>query len=956
MARIGLIFRNRLLQILSRPKRLAVIESCLIGVVSGLAAIALGYSVGWLGGWRQQATQILPAYIALPVIGLISGLIAGWLVEDVAPGSSGSGMAEVKAVLANVPMPLNLWLALIKWISTTLVLAAGMPLGREGPTVQIGAALANQLNHWFPTSPDHRRQLIAAGAGAGLAAAFDAPIAGVLFVVEELLQDVSGITLGTAILASFVASAIARLSGSHSLNLTPHLTFFQASFSLPEIPFYLFLGIIAGIFGVLFNRGILNSTAFYQKFLPVSLKWRIGLAGMFAGIALATLPNVFRDNAGLRQMLLSGNAEWRLVLLVFCVKFCLIVFAGGVGAPGGLLIPSMTLGSALGYLVGSLEFAMFGLGSTTTYAHVGMAAFFCAVSRVPITAVVIVFEMTTDFSLVLPLMIGTVSAYLISEKIETGSLYDHLLEAKGIHLNSQNRHQEPWTALRAAQVMQPNVETFTSDLPLGKVIQKFSQSTHRSFPVLTEGRLVGMVSQVDIAKMKQRELTNEVPLSEIMTPEPIKIHPSDTLAYVLHLFDLHNLNSIPVVDGSRLVGIITRSDVIKIQVAYLNSREDLFKPIHETPKSIGQASEIDKEKLLMPVSNIRLLNNFEKEGSSQGIQGKEHILLDIIAIATCAVISGGESWEDVALFAQSKQEWLRKFLKLPNGTSCEHTFIKVFARLNSEHMHNSCISTLKTVSQVLKGKNLMHPYGSVSVWISEHRLAIGQHQINAQAHDMMTISDVLNLLEINGCIVTIDAIECQEKLVSQILQQGADYVLAVKDTQGELFEQIHSLFEQAMTKDFADIAHDFCESIDKGYERLEIRRCWTLSNWDCLAQLPLWTGLQTIALVQSERRINGKVSTEHHYYISSLLCKASLIADLVRPHWPIANSLNWVLDISCHEDPSRICKDNSPENMAILHRFAWEILSRDMSSDHSTQAKRHRAAWDLAYLNYLISR
>ena len=607
MARIGLIFRNRLLQFFSRPKRLAVLEACLIGLVAGLAAVSLGYSIGWLGGWRQQSIQIFPAYIALPAIGLVGGLIAGWLVEDVAPGSSGSGMAEVKAVLANVPMPLNLWLAIVKWVSTSLVLAAGMPLGREGPTVQIGAALANQLSQWFPTSPEHRRQLIAAGAGAGLAAAFDAPIAGVLFVVEELLQDVSGITLGMAILASFVASAIARLSGSHSLELISHLTATHASFALPEIPFYLLLGVLAGGFGVFFNRGILSSTLFYRRFLPVSLAWRVGLAGMFAGIALATLPNVFRDNAGLRQMLLSGEADWHLVLLVFCVKFCLIVLAGGAGAPGGLLIPSMTLGSALGYLIGSLQFHFLGLGMATTYAHVGMAAFFCAVSRVPITAVVIVFEMTTDFNLVLPLMIGTVASYLVAEKMEVGSLYDRQLAAKGIHLEELTRNQKPWTALTASQVMQSKVETLSSDMTLEESIQTFSQSSHRTFPVLRKGRLVGMISQIDIANPTQRGLTNKTTLSTIMTHEPIRIAPSDTLGHVLHLFDRHNLSSIPVVDGWRLVGIITRSDIIRVEAAYLNGREDLISNKVEKSRIVYQnrTSEIGEGRLLVLIVNFK---------------------------------------------------------------------------------------------------------------------------------------------------------------------------------------------------------------------------------------------------------------------------------------------------------------------------------------------------------------
>jgi chloride channel protein, CIC family len=607
MIRNGQILWNRLSQLFLRPKRLAAVEACAIGLVSGLAAMALGESVSWLGGWRQQATHLVPAYLALPAIGLVGGLLAGWLAGYVAPGSSGSGMSEVKAVLAGVPMPLTLRLAAVKWLSATLVLAAGFPLGREGPTVQIGAALANQLSHWFPTSPERRRQLIAAGAGAGVAAAFNAPIAGVLFVVEELLQDVSGITLGTAILASFVASAVARIGGSQSwnLNFESHLSnTIHTGFSVPEIPFYLLLGILAGSLGVLFNRCVLLSLGFYRRFFHVALPWRVGLAGLVTGIALTTLPIVFRDNAGLRDLLLGGEADWQLVAIVFCVKFGSIVFVTGSGAPGGLLIPSMTMGSALGYLVGTLGQHVLLVGSPSTYTYVGMAAFFCAVSRVPITAVILVFEMTSDFNLVLPLMIGVVTAYLVAEKLETGSLYDRLLEANGIHLTEISRSSSPWAELTATQVMQSRVETIASDMSLDEALQVFSQSSHRTFPVMADGRLVGILAQKDVVDRVPRAAHNRLSVADLMTPAPVTAIPADTLAHILHLLDRYNLGSLPIVDGRKLVGIITRSDIIRIEAAYLNGKEN---PIEAKTESHiiyqTRAPEIGKGRLLVLLSN-----------------------------------------------------------------------------------------------------------------------------------------------------------------------------------------------------------------------------------------------------------------------------------------------------------------------------------------------------------------
>lgn len=603
MLKLGQILWNRFSRLLVRPKRLAIFQACLIGLVAGLGALLLGETVGWLGGWRRTIAHWMPVEYALPLFGAVGGLLAGWIVDRFAPEASGSGMSEVKAVLAQVPMPLNLRIALVKLISATLVLGAGMPLGKEGPTVQIGAALANQLSRWFPTSPDHRRQLIAAGAGAGLAAAFDAPIAGVLFVVEELLQDVSGLTLGTAILASFIASVVARISGSHSLNLDLHIVTPHASFAAPEIPFYLLLGIVAGLLGIVFNRGILTSLTIYKRFLKVSLPWRIGLAGLVTGLALMTLPVELRDHALVRNLLLTGSLDGQMVAFLVVFQFLLIVICCGSGAPGGLLVPSLTLGAGMGYLVGTWEVSLLGLSSPTTYAEVGMAAFFCGVARVPITGVIMVFEMTTDFNLVLPLMIGSVTAYLVGEHFEPGSLYDLLLEFKGIHLNPSPSPEDSWADLTAADVMQRRVETLSGQMPLEEAVQAFSLSSHRSFPVLDRGKLVGILTQKDLAKAPPGD-GQSLTIADVMTPEPMTTSPDDTLAHVLHLLNHYNLSGLPVTEGRRLVGIITRSDIIRVEAAHLSGDSAIGpKPARSQVIYQTRSPEIGRGRILVPLSH-----------------------------------------------------------------------------------------------------------------------------------------------------------------------------------------------------------------------------------------------------------------------------------------------------------------------------------------------------------------
>ncbi|WP_239651624.1 chloride channel protein [Neosynechococcus sphagnicola] len=324
------------LRSLLRPKPLAIFEACLIGFCSALAAVLLKQSVAWLDGWRVMATQLVPAWLALPSIGLVGGFWSGWLIEALAPEATGSGIPQVKAALAHVPIALDLRVALVKLVSTSLSLGSGLALGRQGPTVQIGAALAAQFSRWTETSPAYQRQLIAAGAAAGLAASFNAPIAGVLFVVEELLQDVSDFTLGTAILAAFVGGVVSRLLGGRGL--IPDLSQVQTSFSVQEIPILIGLGILAGLLGALFNRGVLASLTFNRSRLHhLTLPWRVSLAAGLTGIIIALLPDGLRYSVELQDSLVIGGMDWQITALVFVTYFLLCLVGFGSSAPGGIV-------------------------------------------------------------------------------------------------------------------------------------------------------------------------------------------------------------------------------------------------------------------------------------------------------------------------------------------------------------------------------------------------------------------------------------------------------------------------------------------------------------------------------------------------------------------------------------------------------------------------------------------
>jgi len=481
-----------------------------------------------------------------------------------------------------------------------------LALGRRGPTVHIGAALAAQLSNWVPTSPQHRRQMIAAGAAAGLAAGFNTPIAGVLFVVEELSRDMSGVTLEIAILASFTGSIISRLLGSADFNLTQDLLedAIANGFSPREIPFYILLGILAGIVGTAFNQGVLASLRFNRR-LQLPLSWRIGAAGAISGAIVALAPPMLQNNAGLREFFLSGTVDWRQTAIAFVLYFALTLLAYGSGAPGGLFSPALILGAALGYLVGHAEEWMLDTGSASTYALVGMAAFFTAVARVPITAIVIIFEMTTALNLVLPLMIGAAMAYGVASTLSPGSLYQRLLEFSGIELQEEAGGNDLLSGLKAADVMQRQVETLPVEMSLDEAVRVLSDAHHDSFPAMDDGRLAGIVTVAEVNLAKRRGIDGQTALADIMTPRPVTVRAEAPLSDVLYLMERYHLSHLPVMDGKKLVGIITRSDIIRAEANKLSTsiRHGDAKPDPSYLVYQTRAPAVGRGRLLLPLSN-----------------------------------------------------------------------------------------------------------------------------------------------------------------------------------------------------------------------------------------------------------------------------------------------------------------------------------------------------------------
>ncbi|MDD2468718.1 MAG: ISAs1 family transposase [Desulfobulbus sp.] len=352
------------------------------------------------------------------------------------------------------------------------------------------------------------------------------------------------------------------------------------------------------------------------------------------------------------------------------------------------------------------------------------------------------------------------------------------------------------------------------------------------------------------------------------------------------------------------------------------------------------------------------------------VEGKnQHLLIDIIIIAICAVVSGASGWEQIEIFGKAKQEWLSTFLELPNGMPGHDTFRRVISRLNSKIFQECFLSWVHSLVKVvdgevipIDGKTLRRSYDTgsgktaihmVSAWAAENRLVLGQVKTEEKSNEITAIPELLKLLEIKGCIVTIDAMGCQKKIAAQIIQQGGDYVLGLKGNQGSLLEAVETVFSQADVATFNSETFDFYQMENKGHGRHEIRSYYTTDAAE-LPMLSQWKGLRTIGVVVSERTEKNKKSTECRYYISSQENKAELFAKAVRSHWGIENSLHYVLDVTFREDECRIRKGDAPENFAVLRHIARNLLQREKTK-MSIKQKQFRAACNNAFLANVLA-
>lgn len=365
-----------------------------------------------------------------------------------------------------------------------------------------------------------------------------------------------------------------------------------------------------------------------------------------------------------------------------------------------------------------------------------------------------------------------------------------------------------------------------------------------------------------------------------------------------------------------------------------------------------------------------LTSYFENVDDPRRDEGKRHPLISMIVMALCAVIGHADTWPEVEEFAQTKAAWFQQFLALPHGIPSHYTFRRVFMLLDPEQLQQAFLTWVKAVQEItggdviaIDGKTLRRAFTQggkkgaihmVNAWSSHNHLVLGQVKVDAKSNEITAIPNLLEMLILKGCIVTIDAMGCQREIAQHILEKEADYLLALKKNQGTLYDDVDHLFTYARAENFDQPHMDFAQQIGKGHGRVENRQCWVVADPEWLAYLRRqhdWPQLRTIIKVEARRSTDDKRrKTDKRYYISSLAPDATQILEATRAHWGVENKVHWILDIAFREDESRLRKGHGQENLAALRRWALNLIRQEKSVKKSIKTKRLKAGWDNDYL------
>lgn len=366
-----------------------------------------------------------------------------------------------------------------------------------------------------------------------------------------------------------------------------------------------------------------------------------------------------------------------------------------------------------------------------------------------------------------------------------------------------------------------------------------------------------------------------------------------------------------------------------------------------------------------------LISHFSIIKDPRQLSKVEHELIDILILCVVGILCGAEGWHDIELVGQARLDWFQERGLLKNGIPVDDTIARIIGSINPDELQKSFINWMQSLESstagkviAIDGKTVRHSFDKkkkksaihmVSAFATANGVVLGQKKTNDKSNEITAIPELLQLIDIKGGIVTIDAMGCQKEIAKKIIDKEANYVLSVKDNQKNLHEEVKDFFETAIKLDFKKVRYDFFEETSKGHGRIEQRRYWISDCLDGINKKREWAALNTIGMVESIRTIGDQTSTERRFFISSLEPKARHFANAVREHWAIENSLHWVLDVSFREDDSRIRRDHASENISVFRHIVLNALRKDKKTKKSLKAKRFKAALEPDYANQVLS-
>ena len=543
-----------------------IILAVLIGLGGGLGAVGFRWLINTVHYlFLDRGAALLGSPYLLPLIPAAGGLLVGFIVLRWAREARGHGVPEVMAAVATNDGIIRPRVAIVKSLASALCIGSGGSVGREGPIVQIGSALGSSIGQLFGLTGQRLKILVGCGAAAGISATFNAPIAGVIFALEIILGDFTISAFSPILISSVLATALSRhMLGNEPAFIVPH---YQLA-SPYELGYYALLGILGGIAAVGFTRALYRLEDGFEL-LPISEYAKPVIGGLLVGCIGIFFPQVF--GVGYEAITETIHNQTGLVLLVVLLlaKFLATTLTLGSGGSGGVFAPSLFLGAMIGGIFGNaVHFISPELTAQPgAYALVGMGVFVAGTTHAPLTAMIILFELTDDYMIILPLMLATTISTLIAKWLDSESIYTLKLSRRGLHI-SQGIDISILESIRVRDIQNTNFVSVGVDTPLGKIVQLLQQGELTDFPVIdSDQTLRGIVTFQDIRSvMMKSELYSFLIAADFMKADPLAVRADSSLLDALHLFTQSDVHHLPVVNGpndNRVVGIITRSSLME---------------------------------------------------------------------------------------------------------------------------------------------------------------------------------------------------------------------------------------------------------------------------------------------------------------------------------------------------------------------------------------------------------